>query len=164
MIHTWHVWQEISVFEITNAEEDKRGRQKNAVCGDRNEQRTGGGLAFPPRRKGDNEWPLWDSGDCTTVTGTWIWESVYLAEQCNSHDFKRSGVAVNCWGQQWSTWQPAIRILWNGVLKAEHQRVASASASTCLGCKWKGKLSLLGVGQWAISMATPTLMENYHHP
>lgn len=58
MIHTWHLRQEISVFEIANAGEGKQGKQKNAVCGDGSAQRTGDGLAFPPQRKGDNEWPL----------------------------------------------------------------------------------------------------------
>lgn len=97
------------------------------------------------------------------MTVTWIRKSVYLAVQSNSHNFKRGRIAVSCWGHQWYTCPRAIRSLWNGVLKAEHQRVASGSANSHCGCKRKSTVSLLGMGQWAISSVTPTRMEKYHH-
>lgn len=103
-------------------------------------------------------------GDCIITTVPWIQASVYFVVQCNSHNFKRGRVAVNGWGHQWFTWPLAVRTLWNGVLKAEHQRVSSGPANSHDDCKRKGNSSLLGMGQWAIALVTPAQMEKYHHP
>lgn len=154
--HSMHSWQEISTLETTNAEEGKQGKSSAALCGDRKAQSASEG----------RKWMAFVRlfGARIIMTVTWIQQSVYFVVQRNSHNFKRGRVAVNGWGHQWFTWPLAVRTLWNGVLKAEHQKASSGPANSHYDCKRKGNSSLLGMGQWAISLVTPTRMEKYHHP